>query len=327
MPDSPEARVRSLCSKAGFSVSRIEPLAGDVGARRYFRAWNGGDTVVAVLYPEGQEEACRRWNRVREAIAARVRVPEVFAEEDGGGMQILEDLGSRPLSSLWGSEPEGRDRRHAEAARAAAAIARTPDPNVNPPFTAAFFFAEMEKSRESFFGDLAREPLSADERSIHDAFALSLAAEIAGHPRALLHRDFHVDNLFETGGAVGVIDFQDARLGPDSYDMASLVGERAALVEPDSGAAETAIRVFRERVDPAPGFPERLSRVALQRGWKAAGTFAKVCAEGRAGIYRRFLAPQLAAVERNLSPEGVEHEFITILRRRSAKLFGKEAPC
>jgi aminoglycoside/choline kinase family phosphotransferase len=327
LPVSTEARVRSLCSKAGFSVSRIEPLAGDVGSRRYFRGWNGDATVVAVQYPEGQEESCRRWNRVREAIAGRVRVPEVLAEEDGGGMQVLEDLGSRPLSSLWSSAPSDRARRHADAARAAAAIAATPDPGVNPPFSADFFFAEMEKSREAFFGDLARDPLSADERSVHDAFARSLAEEIAGHPRVLLHRDFHVDNLFETGEAVGVIDFQDARLGPDSYDMASLVGERAALVAPDPEAAAAAIRVFRERLEPAAGFRQRLSRVALQRGWKAAGTFAKVCAQGRAGVYGRFLAPQLTAVEKNLSPTGVECEFTTILRRRSAKLFGKEAPC
>jgi len=242
-------------------------------------------------------------------------------------MQVLEDLGSRPLSSLWTSFPGERERRHADAARTAAAIASTPDPGVNPPFTADFFFAEMERSRESFFGDLAREPLSADERSVHDAFARALAEEIAGHPRVFLHRDFHVDNLFETEGAVGVIDFQDARIGPDSYDVASLVGERAALVEPDAGASDAAIRVFCERLGPATGFRERLRRVALQRGWKAAGTFAKVCSEGRAGTYRRFLAPQLAAIEKNLSPAGVECEFTTILKRRSAKLLGKEAPC
>jgi len=327
LPDPTEARVRRLCSKAGFSVSRLEALAGDVGSRRYFRATNGNATVIAVLYPEGQEESCRRWTRVREAIAARVRVPEVLAEEEGGSLQILEDLGSRPLSSLWTSMPGERARRHAEAARAAATIAGTPDPKVNPPFTADFFFAEMEKTRESFFGDFARAPLSSDERSIHDAFARELAAEIAGHPRVFLHRDFHVDNLFDIGDAVGVIDFQDARLGPDSYDLASLVGERSALVAPDPEASDAAIRVFCETLKPAPGFADRLGRVALQRGWKAAGTFAKVCAEGRAGVYRRFLAPQLAAVEKNLAGTGVECEFTTILRLRSAKLFGKEAPC
>ena len=327
MTDRTETRVRSLCAKAGIGAPEIEPLAGDVGQRRYFRARRGKETVVVVLYPEGQEEACRRWNRVREAIAPRVRVPAILAEEEGGGMQVLEDLGVRPLSSLWDSVPEERERRHADAARTAAAIAATPDPGVNPPFTADFFFAEMEKSRESFFGDLARDPLSADERSVHDAFARALAEEIAGHPRAFLHRDFHVDNLFETDGAVGVIDFQDARLGPDSYDMASLVGERAPLVDPDAGTADSAIHVFHERFAPSAGFTGRLRRVSLQRGWKAAGTFAKVCAAGRAGIYRRFLAPQLAALEKNLSGEGVEREFAAILNRRSAKLFGKEASC
>jgi len=325
--DTTEARIRSLCSDADLSVLEIAPLTGDVGQLRYFRAALARGTVVAVVYPRGQEEACLRWNRVRQALAPKVRVPRVLAEDVSGRIQILEDFGTRPLSGLWVESRRDRDRRHAEAAAIAADIASTPDPGVNPPFSAEFFFGEMEKSCEAFFSQLARAPLSTEERSVHDAFARALAEEIAGHPRAFVHRDFHVDNLFDAGGTIGVIDFQDARLGPDSYDVASLIGERAALVVPDAAAAEAAIAAFSNGFRPPSGFRRRLRRVALQRGWKAAGTFARVCAEGRGETYRRFLAPQLAAAERNLNKTDVERDFAAILNRRSVKLFGKEAPC
>ncbi|HKB70834.1 MAG TPA: phosphotransferase [Thermoanaerobaculia bacterium] len=326
--ESIEARVRRLCSEAGLSFSGLSPLAGDVGQRRYFRGRAGSGTVIAALYPEGQEEAGRRWARVRDALSPSVRVPMLLAAEPGGALHLIEDLGDRPLSSVWSDSPGRRGERHARAAAVAAAIAAVPDPGANPPFSADFFFTEMEKSRESFFTSFAREPLAAGERSVHDEFARALASEIAGHPRTFVHRDFHLDNLLEVGGGIGVIDFQDARPGPDSYDLASLTGERAALVSPDPAAAAAAVEAFASAARPREGFEGRLRRVALQRGWKAAGTFAKVCSEGRGGVYGRFLAPQIAAVLRNLGKTGVEAEFAAILARRSAKLFRQEeSPC
>jgi len=306
----------------------MSPLAGDVGQRRYFRVATGSGPVLAAVYPEGYEEAAGRWARVREALDGRVRVPRLLAAEPGGGIHLIEDFGDRPLSTRWASEPEGRREPHSRAAAIAATIGATPDPGVNPPFSADFFFAEMEKSREAFFTELAKEPLSGSERSVHDAFARALASEIAGHPRLFVHRDFHLDNLLEAAGDIGVIDFQDAREGPDTYDLASLVGERAALVSPDADAREEAIRAFSSAARSPAGLESRLARVALQRGWKAAGTFARVCAEGRGDSYRRFLAPQVAAVLSRLEPDGVEAEFAGILRRRSVKLFPQEeSPC
>jgi len=306
----------------------MSPLSGDVGQRRYFRVATGGDPVLAAVYPEGYEEAAARWARIREALAGRVRVPDLLAAEPDGGIHLIEDFGDRALSAGWTASPEGRRGPHERAAAVAATIGATADPGVNPPFTADFFFAEMEKSRDAFFDELARDPLSDSERSVHDAFARALASEIAGHPRLFVHRDFHLDNLLEANGEIGVIDFQDAREGPDAYDLASLVGERAALVSPDADAREAAIRAFSSAARTPPGLEARLARVALQRGWKAAGTFARVCAEGRGDAYRRFLAPQIAAVLSLLARTGVEGEFAGILRRRSAKLFPQEeSPC
>jgi aminoglycoside/choline kinase family phosphotransferase len=182
----------------------------------------------------------------------------------------------------------------------------------------------MEKSKQAFFAELARAPLTPAEETVHDEFAASLAAEISRHPRAFVHRDFHLDNLFDAGGDVGVLDFQDARLGPDSYDVASLAFERATLVAPDPAASTAACTRFQRSRPVAEGFAERIPRVSLQRGWKAAGTFARVCAAGRGEIFRPFLAAQIARVLALLAPAGVEIEFSRILRERSVKLFGQE---
>ena len=325
------ARVRRLASDAGFSISRLRELPGDVGNRRYFRlSGSGRRTVIAVVYPPGDDAARARWLRVRQALRSRVRVPEVLAD-DGAGVQILEDFGEASFSRAWRAADAANRRALARgAARVAAAIGSATDPGANPPFSGEFFFAEMAKSREGFFASFARLPLSREEEGVHDAFARALALEIAAHPQAFLHRDFHSENLFLVGGDIGVLDFQDARSGPDSYDLASLTRERSTLLEFDPAAERAALRLFQGARRPPPGLRRRMLRVRLQRAWKAAGTFAAVCGRTKSVLARRYLAGEVRLVLELLGKSGEEGEFRRILAGRSAKLLGtvkEEAKC
>lgn len=314
-----DARLRRLASGAGFSITQMEKLPGDVGRRAYFRLRLAGSRgAIGVVYPEEEREARQRWNRVHEALSSRVRVPEILAD-NGEDIQILEDFGPRPLSGGWETAaPEERRDILLRAAHTGALIAGTSDPGVNPPFSADLFFAEMVKSREAVFAPGA---LSAGEVAVHDAFARDLAREIADHPTVLLHRDFHLDNLFAHGDAVGVIDFQDARTGPDSYDMASLLWERWTLLGADPAAAAAAIETYTTVARPSGAFRQRLARTGLQRAWKAAGTFARIIStRGGNSVYVRFLPAQVARTLELLKPDGSEGEFARILARRSDRI-------
>ena len=260
---------------------------------------------------------------MRTRFAPKLRVPEVLAD-DAEAVQILEDFGTMPLSEAWlAATPAGRRELLVEAARAAAAVATTDDPGVNPPFSAEFFEREIHRSREAVFDRHLRQPLSPAEQSCHDAFAASISREIAGHPRTLVHRDFHGDNLFVLGsGSIGIIDFQDARSGPDSYDIASLCRERATLLRPDAEAESAASSAFTALARPAEGLAGRIERVRLQRAWKACGSFAAAAAAGdeSARPYGEFLRSTMGLVAKLLAREGPEAEFRTILLRRSVKL-------
>lgn len=323
IPEELDARVRRLCGGAGIQASRIEALPGDVGRRRYFRIRGAsGETAIAAVYPPGGDDEKRRWTLVAEALGERVRTPKLLGEESGA--QLLEDFGEEPLSRRWREQPSSRRRVLERAAGVAAAFAEAADPRVNPPFDAAFFRGEMEKSREAFFTELGGEALSRAEREAHDEFARRLAEELEAHPQRFSHRDFHTDNLHFHGPEIGVIDFQDARSGPDSYDLVSLVAERTTLVEPDDEAVRGAIGAFEAAARPAPGFLERIPRVGLQRAWKAAGTFARACASGKAAAYGSYLRAQTRRVLALLQIGEAEREFAKILRRRSVKLFERD---
>jgi aminoglycoside/choline kinase family phosphotransferase len=148
-----------------------------------------------------------------------------------------------------------------------------------------------------------------------------LAIEIASHPRALCHRDFHGNNLFPREDAVAAIDFQDMRAGPDAYDLASLLWERTTLDWMTAETSEGAIEAFARRrgLDIEP-FRRRFDRVLLQRAWKVCGTFARAVAQGRGEAYRRYLPGELRLVRRLLGPEDADARFASLFEARLGRL-------
>ena len=309
--------LESLARRAFPAPLAVEALAGDVGRRRYFRLTLPDDrTAVGVVYPAEEEDARRRWVAARERLNGRVRVPALIAD-DGRGNQLVEDFGRQDLAARLAGVPGERAAWLGRAVDAAAAIAETPDPGINPPFDAALFRRELDLAREAVFDLLLESPLPASERAAHDAWAEALVEEVLSHPRALCHRDYHGNNLFPVGEDAAVIDFQDLRSGPDSYDLASLLWERTTLTWMSAETARGVVERFASRrgVD-AEAFTGRLERVLLQRAWKVCGTFARAIVRGKGDLYRRYLPGELALVVGLLRGGAGETRFGDLLKVR-----------
>ena len=318
IPSALEELVRS----AGHERAHITPLAGDVGRRRYFRIrLDDNRTAIGVVYPNEEEDSRRRWVAAHERLRPILRVPALLAD-DGRGTQIVEDLGVDDLASTLAAAPARREDWLARAADAAASIAGVEDPGINPAFDAALFRRELELAREAVFDLWLRAPLSPSEREAHDAWADALVAEILEHPSALCHRDFHANNLFASPkDEVGVIDFQDLRRGPDSYDLASLLWERTTLGwMNEETAARVVERFARRRGVEAAGLSRRLRRVLLQRAWKVCGTFARAVVQGRGTAYLGYLPQELALVRRLLGESPPDQAFGAVLGPRLASV-------
>ena len=314
----PEYRgLATLARRTRHEPAAVEILPGDVGRRRYLRlTLPGGRTVLGVVYCPEEADSRRRWVAAHDVLRERLRVPLLIADDQAGN-HIVEDLGRTDLATLLLEYPTERPLWLSRAAAAAAILAGLPDPAINPPFDTAFFRRELDLAREAVFDLYLKSPLSRQDRAAHDAWADALCREIASHPRALCHRDYHGNNLFPLEESVGWIDFQDMRAGPDSYDLASFLWERTTLDWMTEDLAAPVLESFaRSRGLDAGEFRSRLDRVLLQRAWKVCGTFARAVAQGRGEAYRRYLPGEIALVGRLLRDTPEERAFRRVFESR-----------
>jgi aminoglycoside/choline kinase family phosphotransferase len=297
--DLPELEaVRRLgCARERFGLAGAPapvPLAGDVGARRYFRQKaSGPSSTLLVLYPQPASAAQANWAAVGAALAAvGVRVPALHADAPDLGVALIEDLGDRDLAIDLAEAPvEDRPRLLDEAEDLLLSVCSVSREVAarNPAFDAEFFAAELDHTRHWALEKGGREPLDASRAADWQELARSLA-RAAADPLATgdpvpTHRDFHANNLMRApDGRLAAIDFQDLRLGPPDYDPVSLRFERAAeAVACDAAAYSEA--------------------VLLQRAWKVLGTFEKMMLMGRP-FYRPHREAARRVIRRHTAPGG-----------------------
>ena len=265
---------------AAWSLENPIPLLGDVGTRRYFRVSRSSDsTAILVLYPDivpGADDAFRDFISLHGYVNPILHVPEIYKYDDSYRAMLLEDVGDYSLEGHMARFPHEElywaDKVAWElldwigpltmaAPRESFFALRS--------FDRAKFDFEWAFCKENFFNGLLQKnpPLWLNR----------MMEQIHGYlvPRAkyLAHRDFHVRNLMVCGPRPVTIDFQDARLGPATYDLVSI------LFDGYWDWSEEARRILISRVKSNldlsdVDFWSELNAVALQRNFKALGTFA-----------------------------------------------------
>jgi N-acetylmuramate 1-kinase len=128
-----------------------------------------------------------------------------------------------------------------------------------------------------------------------------IAEELAGEPRVLCHRDYHSRNLMLHEGRLYIIDFQDARMGPDTYDLVSLL--RDSYVDFTEPQVEALIAFFLAGSGPgadAHEFRRRFDLMAVQRNLKALGTFGYQTLTRANTVYIQYMPRTLRYLRANL---------------------------
>jgi aminoglycoside/choline kinase family phosphotransferase len=306
-------RIDGYLSRSGLAdrTPRVVPLTGDASDRKYFRILlPDSPSIVVSLYAAPFEFGSLSFVNVARLLERMpVPIPRVLGHADDLGVLVLEDLGDVTLQAHLGAATPAE---HAALYRQAVALIATLQRRGAElasaeflPYGIAFdvekltwemdFFIKhfLEAYRGVVIAPAAREALRADLGV--------LIATLAGEPRVLCHRDYHSRNLMLHEERLYIIDFQDARMGPDTYDLVSLL--RDSYVDLPEQTVDELIAYFLA-LKGQPGedeaFRMRFDLMALQRNLKALGTFGYQTTARRNPVYIQYIPRTLRYVRNNL---------------------------
>ncbi len=306
-------RLASFIVAEGLTNRGIVPLTPDASTRKYFRIdWKKG-TAVAAVYPEPFDPEFHPYLDVtRLFLECDIPVPHIYAVNGASGIIVQEDLGDQQLFRVFETETEEQCEEYKEQAIDLIARIQTATEKAYQMHSIASRLAfdepklswELNFFLEHYFVSLRQEKLRHSEAAELNAELNDISAELAAVPRVLCHRDFHAANLMiDHRSSLRVMDHQDARMGPASYDLVSFLLDRRPT--PPSLAELRGYRLFflEERrlrglsaLDPD-DFAREFRLMTIQRGLKATGTFSyqtAVCGRGKA--YEQFISPTLQIV-------------------------------
>lgn len=318
LTQSPAERLTGFVSKQfpGRTV-RIEALPGDASTRAYFRLFADGETYIAATYAEAFAEADFPYLDVTDLFAeAGIAVPRVVAADGAAGVVLQEDLGDRRLQdALTTMTPEERTAAYEAAVdlivefQKATPLAERRD---SIAWRLAFDDEKLFWEMNYFFRNYCVRYRKLDITPEYEAVILgelfALSHRLANVRRVVCHRDYHARNLMCQGNTLRVIDHQDARMGPASYDIVSLVGDPYAALDPDFQAAlvdrfwNAHLAAFGTTyyADRA-AFDAEYHLMMIQRMIKAVGTYAFQAAVRNNPVYVGYIPHAFAAVAKSLA--------------------------
>ncbi|HEX7809415.1 MAG TPA: phosphotransferase, partial [Thermoanaerobaculia bacterium] len=228
-----------------------------------------------------------------EAVAPHARLPEVLHHCDIAVLQ--NDVGDRTLYDVLHDDRDEGLRLYHDAIDLLADFQQSGDRGLNAPFTAEFFINELAMAREFYV-----EKLMGGDGAALEPYAKSICENVARHPYVLCHRDYHGQNIHVVNDALYLIDYQDLRMGPDTYDLASLLRDRGvAGIIGDETELEF-LEHYRRRIGAEGDIRRRYFETLLQRSIKILGTFAKQPIVRARMHYLDFIPPTLDSIRRCL---------------------------
>jgi hypothetical protein len=329
------ARIRHFLEASGHGAAVRRRIQGDASTRSYERLTRDSECVIMMNAPRRPDGPILRDGKPYSAIAhlaesvtpfiAMARglsargfsAPRILAADREAGLLVLEDLGSEPVVS--GDPPAPIEERYAAAVDVLAALHRMDLPELLPVepgldyrlpgYDQDALLVELELLLDWYLPKL-NTALSNAGREMFFALWRKALAALEDAPVTWVLRDFHSPNLLwlpdrDGIGKVGLLDFQDALLGPAAYDVASLLQDaRVDVPEMMELALLSRYTRARRESDPmfnATQFAQAYATLAAQRASKILGIFARLEKRDGKPQYIRHMPRVWAYLRRSLA--------------------------
>jgi aminoglycoside/choline kinase family phosphotransferase len=304
-----DALIARFLAAAGWPGATPRPLAADASFRRYYRLARDGARAVLMDAPPPHEDV-GAFHRVQSLLCGLgFSAPRALRVDETAGLMLLEDLGDRTFTcALAEGASEGDLYRLAVDLLIALHRTFAPGPGAGaelPPYDDTRLLDEVALLADWYLPALGRALAPAQRKAYLSAWreVLPVARRV---PETLVLRDYHVDNLMVLEGrdgvaACGLLDFQDAVLGPLSYDLVSLLEDVRRDVPADLVAE------IRERyLAGMPGldraaFDASYAVLGAQRNAKIIGIFTRLCRRDGKPDYLRHIPRTWRLLEGDLA--------------------------
>ncbi|WGS84916.1 phosphotransferase [Methylomonas sp. UP202] len=276
-----------LVNDLALDVRGIAPASSDASFRRYFRVSHGLGSQIAMDAPPDKENT-EPFVKVAELFAgANIHVPKIYRQNRQRGFLLLEDFGS--TSYLDALTPDNADTLYGDAIDGLLTLqTRLHGTNLDlPAYDATLLRRELGIFHEWFLAGLLNLTMTSDLADATHSLLIDSALE---QPRVCVHRDYHSRNLMLLAQASpGVIDFQDAVIGPLTYDLVSLLRD-CYIAWPEQRVDTWVDRYYQQALtlnltDADFGqFRRWFDLMGMQRHLKAIGIFARLhLRDGKSG--------------------------------------------
>ena len=292
--EASDARAEQACAWAraqlGLVGGAFAPASADASFRRYFRLTDGrpsdGVRSWIVMDAPPQQEDCRPFLEVARLLRGwGLNAPQILGEDLARGFLLLSDLGTQTF--LQALTPDTADTLFADAVDAlvhlqARAQADTAAMQLLPSYDATLLWREVRLFSDWYLPRHLQVALNGGETAeLERAMGLLVKSALA-QPRTFVHRDYMPRNLMVSEPNPGVLDFQDAVVGPISYDPICLFKD--AFLSWPAQRVEGWLRGYWEKARaaalPVPAafaeFWRQAEWMGLQRHLKVLGIFARL---------------------------------------------------
>ncbi|WP_372523111.1 aminoglycoside phosphotransferase family protein [Sulfuricaulis sp.] len=263
----------------------IRPASADASFRRYFRVTAGQQSLIAMDAPPDKGGMRSYVAIARRFHALGLNVPEVLEENHDLGFFLITDLGDRLYLRHLSDQTVERlygDAMGALVVLQAGSFTQAAGKFL-PDYDEVLLQREMEIFREWYLGRHLGLKLAASQQAALDETFTLLARAALSQPQVWVHRDYHSRNLMVTDrNNPGILDFQDAVLGPVTYDLVSLLRDcyiawpRARVEDWVKGYHELALQSGIPVGDDDNRFLRWFDLMGVQRHLKATGIFARL---------------------------------------------------
>jgi len=272
---------------------QTETMQGDASFRRYFRIRHNEQSFVAMDAPPPREN-CLPFVLIANALReAGLQAPHVIAENIEAGFLLLSDLGDKVYLKALNADNANRLYQNALDALANIQSIQTIPNFVLPFFTADFMRQELQLFVEWFLKKHLQLVLSAETEKMLEDFFSFLAISAANQQQGFMHRDYHSGNLMLlVDNQVGILDFQDAFIGPVTYDLVSLL--RDCYIDWPETMVSELVFYYKNKLPQLNAianadFLRWFDLMGLQRHLKALLTFSRKCHRDNSPQYLQFI--------------------------------------